>query len=767
MTSISFFPVRHHSVAASLALQKLANDLKPSAILIEGPYDFNPKIDELFLPHTLPIAIYSYVRDESGTSRGAYYPFCNYSPEWVALQTARSLQVPARFIDLPWSEIGSIESISENPASQTVQLYDDDPFWNNDFISKLCKKMGVSHFDDLWDELFEVNHLTQVNDYIERASLFCIQARTETNRSDETTCMREAFMANQIRLAETEFSGPILVVTGGYHTSALQKRISTAPDADELLWANRTTMESHSSYECGIALTPYSNARMDAANGYNSGMPSPGFYDFVWEGFQKNRSFDHRPLVQKIVKTLRKKGQNINSADRIASETMSRVLADLRGHKDIWRRDVIDGLRATLVKDEIARDAGHPLLDSISEVMQGDRIGRLAAGTSLPPIVSDIETTLKKSNLMAEREVRTLKLRLMNPQQREQSKILHRLNLLGIVGYTLVKGADMIARNDLGDVQEEWKIIMETEFHSSCIEASRYGATLSEAAAGVLNRRIRLETDLEVGATCLVDAALAGLGKHLTFFLKQLSEMIPISCDFLNTCSALDHIAYLYSYDEILKLEGKESLKEILKEIYRKCLHLLDQLGVTSSQGLEQAGGVGTIVETYERCSTSLELSLEEIRDVLLRVGADSEVDPFVRGAVSGAQWKLNLADDETILSQLDSFYDPSQLGDFLSGLFRIARETAQRDRTLLTALNNRISELSYIEFLEALPALRMAFTFFSPREKHHIGINLLEIIQPAEKGIPDHEDPKIILRAIEFERILFETASKFGVRTT
>lgn len=140
MTSISFFPVRHHSVAASLALQKLANDLKPSAILIEGPYDFNPKIDELFLPHTLPIAIYSYVRDESGTSRGAYYPFCNYSPEWVALQTARSLQVPARFIDLPWSEIGSIESISENPASQTVQLYDDDPFWNNDFISKLCKK---------------------------------------------------------------------------------------------------------------------------------------------------------------------------------------------------------------------------------------------------------------------------------------------------------------------------------------------------------------------------------------------------------------------------------------------------------------------------------------------------------------------------------------------------------------------------------------------------------------------------------------------------
>ncbi|EMO23625.1 hypothetical protein LEP1GSC168_0833 [Leptospira santarosai str. HAI134] len=41
-----------------------------------------------------------------------------------------------------------------------------------------------------------------------------------------------------------------------------------------------------------------------------------------------------------------------------------------------------------------------------------------------------------------------------------------------------------------------------------------------------------------------------------------------------------------------------------------------------------------------------------------------------------------------------------------------IARETVQRDNTLLTSLNNRISELSYVEFLEALPALRMAFSF-------------------------------------------------------
>ncbi|UOG56051.1 DUF5682 family protein [Leptospira noguchii] len=760
MNSIIFFPIRHHSVSASLALQKYINDLRPSVILIEGPYDFNPKLEELFLPHTLPIAIYSVVRDEQGLSKGTYYPFCNYSPEWIALQSAKSLQTPARFIDLPWADLCSIKSISEKP---NIKAAHDEPFWNNNFILTLCKKMGVTDFHDLWDELFEVNHLTQVDEYKEKVTLFCNYARKENNHFEEIVQTRETFMTHQIRLAQTQFTGSILVVTGGYHTSALQERISKPPQADELYWTDR----EEKSYDREISLTPYSNSRLNSTNGYTSGIPSPGFYDFVWESFQKQGSFDHRSLVQKILSTLRKKGHRIGSADRIASETTSKALADLRGHKNIWRKDLVDGFRSTIVKDEIARDVRHHLLDCISEVMEGDRIGSLAEGTSLPPIVFDIESTLKKMNLLAKRETIILELNLMNQEQREQSKILHRLYLLEIAGYTFLEGTDMISRKDLEKIREKWNISIKAEFHSSCIEASRYGATLSEAAAGVLNQRIHSETDPELATICLVDAALAGLGKHLTFLLKQFSDIISISGNFLKMCIALKHISYLYKYDEVLILEGKESLEGIFRESYLRCLNLLDRLGATSSEGLEQAKGVQTIVETYQYFSESLKLSLEEIRDVLSRVGTNSELDAFLRGAVCGGQWKLNLADDHSILDQLNSFYDPAELGDFLSGLFLIARETAQRNKLLLTALNIRISELSHSSFLEALPALRMAFTFFTPREKHKIGQNLFEIIQPSLDELSNFEDPETILRAIEFERILFETASRYGIRTT
>ncbi|EMX03181.1 hypothetical protein EC174750_2198 [Escherichia coli 174750] len=46
-------------------------------MLIEGPADFNDRVDELFLAHQLPVAIYSYCQYQDGAApgRGAWTPF--------------------------------------------------------------------------------------------------------------------------------------------------------------------------------------------------------------------------------------------------------------------------------------------------------------------------------------------------------------------------------------------------------------------------------------------------------------------------------------------------------------------------------------------------------------------------------------------------------------------------------------------------------------------------------------------------------------------
>ena len=93
---VVLFPVRHHSPACARRVGELMRRVKPAAVLIEGPSDFNARFAELYLPHHLPIAIYSYVRLADQRRRGAYHPFCVYSPEWQALAVAKELGAVAR-----------------------------------------------------------------------------------------------------------------------------------------------------------------------------------------------------------------------------------------------------------------------------------------------------------------------------------------------------------------------------------------------------------------------------------------------------------------------------------------------------------------------------------------------------------------------------------------------------------------------------------------------------------------------------------------------
>src|SRR5205814_6957683 len=85
---VILFPVRHHSPAAARLVGELIERVRPGLVLVEGPSDFNDRLDELWLPHQLPIAVYSYVRGADGLTRSCYYPFCEHSPEWQAMQQA-------------------------------------------------------------------------------------------------------------------------------------------------------------------------------------------------------------------------------------------------------------------------------------------------------------------------------------------------------------------------------------------------------------------------------------------------------------------------------------------------------------------------------------------------------------------------------------------------------------------------------------------------------------------------------------------------------
>src|SRR5262249_38725141 len=138
---VIFFPVRHHSPAGSRLLRDLAGRLKPGAVLIECPSDYNDRLDELYLPHQPPVAIYSYVRRDDGWRSGAFCPLCEHSPEWQALQVGREVGAEVRFIDLPWADIAATD------AEETSNRFTDAAFRRSAYIAALCRKLGVDDFN--------------------------------------------------------------------------------------------------------------------------------------------------------------------------------------------------------------------------------------------------------------------------------------------------------------------------------------------------------------------------------------------------------------------------------------------------------------------------------------------------------------------------------------------------------------------------------------------------------------------------------------------
>lgn len=192
--------IRHHSPACARLVKSLIESQRPRYVLIEGPADFNDRVDELFLAHQLPVAIYSYCQYQDGAApgRGAWTPFAEFSPEWQALQAARRIQAQTYFIDLPcWAQ-------SEEE--------DDSPDTQDESQALLLRATRMDNSDTLWDHLFEDE--SQQTALPSALAHYFAQLRGDAS-GDALNRQREAFMARWIGWAMQQNNGDVLVVCGG------------------------------------------------------------------------------------------------------------------------------------------------------------------------------------------------------------------------------------------------------------------------------------------------------------------------------------------------------------------------------------------------------------------------------------------------------------------------------------------------------------------------------------------------------------------------
>lgn len=712
-TALTVLGVRHHSPACARLVARTIEALRPAFVLIEGPSDFNPRIDELMLDHAPPIAIFSFHSGADG-SQASYAPFCAASPEWQALQSARQAGATPLFCDLPaWDPaFGDRRNRYADPHNLRAEAAG----------AALAEALGAEGQDALWDTLAEAAEADALPARLDR--YFALLRPPGTPDAGEAA--RETCMGAHAAWAVGEAKGrPVVLVCGGWHADAVRRLAAAADGRRPKIAAPAEGVRT------GSYLVPYSYARLDRFSGYAAGMPSPAYYERVHDG---GVAVAAEWAADAIADAMRKAGQVVSTADRIAWQLHAEALARLRAHPAILRADLLDAALAALVKDgletpaawtrgESRGGAGHPAVGAMLRALSGEREGTLAPGTRQPPLVADVEERLRQAALMPERVARRVALDWADPPARERARLLHGLRILELPGIARHEGP---ADAEPGAPQESFEIVRDRHWEGALIEASQWGGTLAMAAAARLTARVdAAPDDLAVLAGALTDALFAGLLGLESDLAARLAQGVSRTREVAGLGAAGRRIVRLYRYGEAFGAT-QPALAGLAEALFSRALTLVEQIA-DAREGLDAVPLLVACRDLFRDCP---ELALERpaFSAMLQRRLADPEAPPAVAGGALGCLVACGEGDAtaEAAAARIRRFGRPDTLGDFLAGLFALAREELGDAEAAMGAIETLVAAWPGDDFLRALPSLRMAFAWFPPRERERLAIAFL-----------------------------------------
>lgn len=716
--SLEVIGVRHHSPACAGLVRDRIRALKPAYVLIEGPVDMNERLEELTLGHTLPVAIFSFYASESHTS-SSWSPFCDYSPEWVAVEEAFAAGAQPLFMDLPaWA-----------PAFEGVTNRYRDPEQSVNRERVLCEEVGVDGVDALWDHLFE--QPMSSDELRARLNLYFKELRGDDPPGQDLH--REEHMARCIKWAMDQDEGPVIAVCGGWHKPALEEAVHYGTRS----WPDLIPAEEDARH--GSYLVPYSFRRLDSFTGYQSGMPSPGWYQATWEQGPEAAA---DTMLERAVKALRARKQVVSAADVIAVSLMSEGLRRLRGHDALARVDLLDGMASALIKgalDEQLPWSGRgtlqkgtdPMLVEVVHAFSGDRVGKLAEGTPRPPLLFDVQALLEAQSLAPPTDVT---LDLEDATDLERSRTLHRLRVLGVPGFTRTAGPDWATD---AVFEERWRVREQFETESSLIEAAAYGATLPSAAAAKLEEAmLAADGALKVLTDLIGEAAFIGLDSLAGNILDKVASAVSGERSLPILGSALAKLLALWRDGRMLGAERSTQVVKIVEAAFDRGLWLAEACqGATAPADPKRLGAMIAMRDTL-RVDQSIEQDTLDVDETIAwatfeRISKATDSPPGMRGAALGLLWSSGYWSSPTEASSgaeqaLAASSAPEVIGDFLAGLFALAREEAVSAPGLIASVDRTLASLDDRDFIRALPALRLGFEYFPPMEREALARSIL-----------------------------------------
>ena len=732
---VVFFPVRHHSPACSYHLKQAIEEIRPECILIEGPQNAQSQIPVLGHKDTkAPLALYYFYKDTRGLlsqekeDYKCYYPYLDCSPELVALRAASDRGIPARFIDLSYGEI-LLHTAGDHGIRKGTekQSYNDDYLLSRSrYLALLCEKAGLRSFEEFWEKYFEIRGLRlETPDFVKEMLTYCYLSRIHIPREEleaDGCLWRERFMAGEIKKASEEY-GKILVVTGGFHTYGL---------LEELKSPHLVKLHNLGEKEQGVYPLAYSMEAADALNGYASGMPSPGFYQRVWEHIVETGTVEEayqETVLNQLVQTgrqARRKKESLSSYDEICAFSMARGLAALRGKWEPGLYELQDAALSSFVKGECSLSTDLPLR-ILGELNTGKQVGKLCGDALRPPLLMDFEEQCQKFGFQvqaaSEKEL-VLEIFTKNKHM-AMSRFLYQMEFLGTGFGKRRKGADLLNRRDRSRIREIWSYRFSSQVLAALVDASTLGGTVREAARTRLLHQFGKSQSSREAARLLVQGFLMGFLSEQASMGEHAHKVLLTDGDFFSLTEGFSHLRMLYELQELYHVKAVKELEELLHICFQKVVQLLPSMAQVPDERLK---------DCMESCLNLYQITgvkqFSHLRAVLMeafsRLLEKPGIQPGLDGAVLGLLYGYDNACSARIRETAGGYLEGSgemrmKSASFLRGLFYTARDFVFVREDFLELIDVLLLKLSPEEFLSLLPELRMAFSYFTPLETDRI----------------------------------------------
>ncbi|WP_338665290.1 DUF5682 family protein [Pararoseomonas sp. SCSIO 73927] len=751
MPDIRLFGIRHHGPGSARSLRAALEAYQPDLVLIEGPPDAEDLLP--LAAHAAmapPVALFVYRPDRPRDC--AFFPFADFSPEWVAIRHALAAAVPVRLIDLPQAVqladgFGAPEEAApdggeepaeppppldgdagnapvaeagsgpgEAPAAATPEAIRRDPF------GELAGAAGYPDGERWWDALVESRAGEDGDVFAAIAEAMGALREAADARPDDDfrERAREATMRAGIRRAAKEGFARVAVVCGAWHVPALARH-----DARGQAAADNAMLKGLPKVKVAAGWVPWSYERLALASGYRAGVLSPEWYDTLWhhEGRVAAR------WLARAAALLRAEDLDASPASVIEAARLAEALAGFRGRARPSLEDLDEAARATLCFADEA-----PMALIRRKLAIGERLGATPPEAPSTPVEADFAAQCKRLRLKPGGDAGELVLDLRKETDLARSHFLNRLALIGIPW-----GVRREARGR-GTFKEGWFLSWQPDWVVELVAASVDGGTVAEAAAGRVRAKARGAGSVAQLAGLigtLLDADLADAGAEV---IRAVDDRAAVSADVFDLMDAMPPLAELARYGSVRSSDTAPVLAvlrglmpRVAAGLVAACQSLDDDAAAAATR---RVVGVSSAVALLE------DAALKAPWTEALRTLADQE---HVHGRLVGRAVRL-LFDDGAIPveeagGRLRRALSPAAGAPagaaWIEGFLESSGTALLHGQGLLAVVDEWLGGLEEGVFVELLPLVRRTFATIAAGERRMIGEALRRPGGPAAIDAP------------------------------